>query len=58
MKWVGCRKAFQEESKMAFKEKSTFRDFPGGPVVGSLPAGAGDTGSSPDLGGSRMPRSN
>ena len=26
-------------------------------MVGSLPAGAGDTGSSPGLGGSRMPRS-
>ena len=36
MKWVGCRKAFQEESKMAFKEKSTFRDFPGGPAVKTL----------------------
>ena len=31
--------------------------FPGGAVVESLPAGAGDTGSSPGLGGSRMPRS-
>ena len=31
--------------------------FNGGAVVGSLPAGAGDTGSSPGLGGSRMPRS-
>ena len=30
---------------------------PGGAVVESLPAGAGDTGSSPGLGGSRMPRS-
>ena len=30
--------------------------FPGGAVVESLPAGAGDTGSSPGLGGSRMPR--
>ena len=29
--------------------------FPGGAVVGSLPASAGDTGSSPGLGGSRMP---
>ena len=29
--------------------------FPGGAVVGSLPANAGDTGSSPGLGGSRMP---
>ena len=32
--------------------------FPGGAVVGSLPADAGDTGSSPGLGGSHMPRSN
>ena len=31
--------------------------FPGGAVVESLPANAGDTGSSPGLGGSRMPRS-
>ena len=29
--------------------------FPGGAVVGSLPANAGDTGSSPGLGGSRIP---
>ena len=32
--------------------------FPGGAVVGNLPANAGDTGSSPGLGGSHMPRSN
>ena len=31
--------------------------FPGGAVVESLPANAGDTGSSPGLGRSRMPRS-
>ena len=31
--------------------------FPGGAVVGSLPADAGDTGSSPGLGGSPMPQS-
>ena len=31
--------------------------FPGGAVVESLPAGAGDTGSSPGLGGSHMPQS-
>ena len=31
--------------------------FPGGAVVENLPANAGDTGSSPGLGGSRMPRS-
>ena len=32
--------------------------FPGGAVVESLPANAWDTGSSPGLGGSHMPRSN
>ena len=32
--------------------------FPGGTVVESLPADAGDTGSSPGLGGSHMPLSN
>ena len=37
--------------------KIPFSGFPGGAVVGSLPANAGDTGSSPGLGGSHMPRS-
>ena len=32
--------------------------FPGGTVVESLPANAGDTGSRPGLGGSHMPRNN
>ena len=32
--------------------------FPGGAVVENLPANAGDTGSSPGLGRSRMLRSN
>ena len=36
---------------------TTFRGFPGGAVVENLPANAGDTGSSPGLGGSHMPRS-
>ena len=31
--------------------------FPGGAVAENLPANAGDTGSSPGLGGSHMPRS-
>ena len=34
------------------------RGFPGGAVVESLPANAGDTCSSPGLGRSHMPRSN
>ena len=33
------------------------RAFPGGTVVENLPANAGDTGSSPGLGRSHMPRS-
>ena len=32
--------------------------FPGGAVVGSLPAIAGDMGSSPGLGRSHVPQSN
>ena len=32
--------------------------FPGGAVVENLPANTGDTGSSPGLGRSHMPRSN
>ena len=33
------------------------KGFPGGAVVENLPADAGDTGSSPGLGRSHMPRS-
>ena len=44
-----------------YPEKTTIQKdtwgFPGGAVVESLPANAGDTGSSPGLGGSHMPRS-
>ena len=39
-----------------FKKRD--RGFPGGAVVESLPANARDTGSSPGLGRSYMPRSN
>ena len=35
--------------------KESMWGFPGGAVVESLPADAGDTGSSPGLGGSHMP---
>ena len=38
--------------------KKQEKDFPGGAVVENLPANAGDTGSSPGLGRSHMPRSN
>ena len=39
-------------------KKENYRGFPGGAVVENLPANAGDTGSSPGLGRSHMPRSN
>ena len=39
------------------KIKMRYQGFPGGAVVESLPANAGDAGSSPGLGGSHMPRS-
>ena len=39
------------------REKKINEGFPGGRVVESLPANAGDTGSSPGLGRSHMPRS-
>ena len=42
-----CSSCFQEQ----------YGGFPGGAVVGNLPANAGDTGSSPGLGRSHMPRS-
>ena len=42
--------------EIILKEKG--RGFPGGAVVENLPANAGDTGSSPGLGRSHMPRSN
>ena len=38
--------------------KWIFEGFPGGAVVESLPANAGDTGSIPGLGRSHMPQSN
>ena len=39
------------------QEQEIWLGFPGGAVVESPPASAGDTGSSPDPGGSHMPRS-
>ena len=43
--------------KLCLKNR-TIWGFPGGAVVENLPADAGDTGSSPGLGRSHMPRSN
>ena len=61
--------SFEEKNKIKFYEsqvtmktnkefKNNMWGFPGGAVVENLPANAGDTGSSPGLGRSHMPRSN
>ena len=47
-----------EVNKNNYNKKYYYRGFPGGAVVENLPANAGDTGSSPGLGRSHMPRSN
>ena len=54
---------YQDSDKIVFKSeiisfKKIKGGFPGGAVVKNLPANAGDTGSSPRLGRSHMPRSN
>ena len=54
---IDAEKAFNKIQHQ-FMIKTLQRGFPGGAVVESLPANAGDTGSSPGLGRSRMPRSN
>ena len=45
------------EVNPVYTVKKKIMGFPGGTVVGSLPANAGDTGSSPGMGGSHMLRS-
>ena len=44
--------------KQTTQSKNGQKGFPGGAVVGSLPANVGDMGSSPALGRSHMPRRN
>ena len=46
-----------EQNKEKRIKRTEDRGFPGGAVVKNLPANAGDTGSSPGLGRSHMPRS-
>ena len=48
-----CNK-FNKDLKMVHIKKKKNLGFPGGSVVENLPANAGDTGSSPDLGRSHM----
>ena len=48
------RSMTEMESKLRINDLG----FPGGAVIENLPANAGDTGSSPGLGRSHVPRSN
>ena len=54
---IDAEKAF-DKIQHPFMIKTLRKGFPGGAVVENLPAKAGDTGSSPGLGRSHMPRSN
>ena len=49
--------AATEENRTEVPQKTRNGGFPGGAVVENLPANAGDTGSSPGVGRSHMPRS-
>ena len=51
-------KYLDDEVNDVFLNLFGFLGFPGGAVVENLPANAGDTGSSPGLGRSHMPRGN
>ena len=51
------RKEYGDRKKKERDDRSG-EGFPGGAVVENLPANAGDTGSSPGLGRSHMPRNN
>ena len=53
----GQREPTADFPSLSSMSKLHFRGFPGGAVVENLPANAGDTGSSPGLGGSHVPRS-
>ena len=54
----GKKRVFGLSTAFYFLKNKNFWDFPGGAVVKNPPANAGNTGSSPGLGRSHMPRSN
>ena len=55
--WFSICLTFFRGKKKEIDKKTISLGFLGGAVVESLPANAGDTGSSPGLGRSHMPRS-
>ena len=57
IKYSVCVEKKKKRNLKSFNKNYHDRDFPGGAVVRNPPANAGDMGSSPGPGGSRMPRS-
>ena len=55
---LGSQQIHTTGTKPSMGSEIFYSGFPGGAVVENLPANAGDTGSSPGLGRSHMPRSN
>ena len=53
--WMNLKDRMLKERSQT--QTTMYMGFPGGAVVENLPANAGDTGSSPGLGRSHMPRS-
>ena len=53
-----CYRKWGPASHHSKANKEASWGFPGGAAVENLPANAGDTGSSPGLGRSHIPRSN
>ena len=56
--WIMWVRAVHFSKRQCLSNKETLWGFPGGAVVKNPPANAGDTGLSPGLGRSHMPRSN
>ena len=58
--YIKCYRNMDEKQSWVRNGRTRMKiqGFPGGAVVENLPANAGDTGSSPGLGRSHMPRSN
>ena len=58
MEMLAANKHNDKQDDVENLSRKISQGFPGGTVVESLPADAGDTGSSPGLGRSHMPPSN
>ena len=58
VEWMICINLEHRQGINISQNQMAMKGFAGGTVVENLPANAGDTGLSPGLGRSHMPRSN